>query len=128
MKKYLIFTISFFIILTIITACSNDTEIQICSEIRNFSYNEDFKMYADDFARTDGFKNIIESPISSKEDAIELAKIELFDKFEYNQIIVYYDESSDIWLVLFHTREVAGGCLSVYMDGNGLTKLIVAGE
>jgi len=76
--------------------------------------------------RAEGFENTIASPITQKEDAIETAKNEA--TVEYNVINVYYDEKSDMWMVLFCMADVLGGEQYVYIDKDGLTRLIVYEE
>lgn len=33
-----------------------------------------------------------------------------------------------MWKILFHTANTPSSCQTVYLDGNGLTRLIVYGE
>jgi hypothetical protein len=74
----------------------------------------------------DGFYNIESNPITSKDDAIALARNEV--RVDYTAISVFYDNESEMWMVLFWKLEMAGGCQSVYMNHDGITTMIVFGE
>ncbi len=81
---------------------------------------------ADVIAESGKYKNTEKCPIISEEDAIALAKNEC--TVEYNQISVAYDVEADIWKVVFFKENTVGGCETVYLNGDGTTKLIVYGE
>jgi hypothetical protein len=111
-----------------------DNEIWINDEIRAFSYEAHREMYAGGGAgiRFDGFYNIERNLITSKDDAVALARNEVI--VDYTAISVFYDNESEMWMVLFWTHSdshgdpVSGGCQSVYMNHDGITTLIVFGE
>ena len=46
----------------------------------------------------------------------------------YTDTEVYDDIPGEMWMVLFYSKGMLGGCQEVYMDRNGITKLIVCGE
>ncbi|PKM62528.1 MAG: hypothetical protein CVU97_04820 [Firmicutes bacterium HGW-Firmicutes-21] len=98
------------------------------SHIPSFSYSEDTSAYAEGEpgVKTEGFNNVTTSSFSTTDELIELAKNEV--TIEYNQTTVYYDKTEEMWLVVFSTEDVLGGCQSVYADKNGITQLIVYGE
>lgn len=98
------------------------------SEIKSFSYESDIERYADDEAGIvhDGFKNTSEVQINNAEDAVNRAKNEC--TIEYDETIISYDDTTDVWSITFGKTNVAGGCQTIYMDGNGVTLLIVYGE
>ena len=83
------------------------------------------------------FKNTTETEVKTKDNAIELAKNELLSEItvegvtikfptEYDDIYVYYDESSSMWAVIF-TNGWFGG-QKIIMDSKGITKLIECSE
>ena len=95
--------------------------------IKPFSWEKaQEKDFAHGFVDSEDFNNTIESPIVQKEDAIELAKKEI--RVEYNVIEVYYDEKYEMWMVRFYQEGVMGEEYNVYIDKNGLTKLILCWE
>jgi len=98
--------------------------------IEPFSYDEDKNTYTEGELGvvSEGFYNTDKNPITNKEDAIALAKNEVKEYFNYDTISVYYDDASEMWMVLFSTAGRLGGCQSVYMNRDGLTTLIVFGE
>ena len=112
-----------------------DTSVEMIStesiaydyEVSTFSYEKDLDLYKvnEPGVKYDGFKNTSEVEISNSEEAVERAKNECTIK--YNEINVYYDDLSDIWMVLFGNN-VPGGCQSVYLNSSGVTCLIVYGE
>lgn len=73
-----------------------------------------------------GFKNTSESPITNSSEASERAKNEC--TIEHDTVTVRYDSRDDVWSVTFSTRATLGGCQTVYLNGNGVTLLIVYGE
>ncbi len=96
--------------------------------VKDFSYKKDTDTYkvGDPGVNPFGFVNVDVCFIDSPEDAIARAKNECTVK--HNVTTVYYDTSTDMWMVLFSTEMVLGGCQSVYMNSNGVTQLIVYGE
>ena len=72
------------------------------------------------------FKNTESAAVDDREAAIERAKNEV--TIEYNFISVAYDNDAEIWCVSFSTQGSVGGDQSVYLDNNGITRLIVYGE
>ena len=80
------------------------------------------------FVNTDLF------PIENQNAAVERAKNEC--TIEYNATSEYYDDTADMWRIDFltvtqsedSTWTTAGNCQSVYMNGDGITQLIVYGE
>ena len=93
-----------------------------------FSYMYDLSVYEEGEAGvvTEGFVNKTQTPITNSLDAIVRADAEC--TIEYNRTDVYYDSIENMWKVCFYTEDTLGSCESVYMTGNGVTKLIVYGE
>ena len=105
---------------------SSQDEVFVYPEIKSFSWKEDEEKYSPESGypvSVEGFDNIVEHPILQKEDAIELAKIEVAD--DYNIIEVFFDSESDMWRVHFYWEDLCNGDKCVYLDKNGLTQLIV---
>lgn len=96
--------------------------------LRTFSYETHTKTYApgDPGVKTEGFKNKGSSPINDAKDTISPALEEC--TIDFDSIAVYRDKEADIWMVLFYTEGVLGGCESVYLNAEGETLLIVYGE
>lgn len=59
-------------------------------------------------------------------DVIERAKAEV--TVDYNLAQKFYDKETDMWRVHFGKTKRAGGDENVYLDGNGVTQLIIYGE
>lgn len=109
-------------------------------ELKPFSFQDDLLMYAgitleeleagatpeDDWIRTESFVNVTPSPVQTGEDAVRRAANEC--SFDFIDTTVYYDKETDMWCVLFWDCYAPGGGLSVYLDGDGITRLIVPGE
>ncbi len=93
-----------------------------------FSYKDDLKIYTEGTpgVKYSGFKNLEESTVTTKEEAVERAKNEC--TIPWNVTNVYFDEREKVWMVLFYQENVLGGCQSVYMGADGITLLIVYGE
>ena len=75
-----------------------------------------------------GFVNTVASAIGSPSEAVRLALNE--HKLQHDETYgVYYDKDADVWKVSFsNISPVAGGCVDVYLSGDGVTLLIIAGE
>ena len=58
---------------------------------------------------------------------IERAKSECTIAYD-TATISGYDDAEDMWMVVFSTSGTLGGCQTVYLDGHGVTHLIVYGE
>lgn len=63
---------------------------------------------------------------TTPQQAIEQARNEY--TIEYDTTAVAYDSEADIWRVTFYTEGSAGNSQDVYLNGNGLTALIIYGE
>ena len=137
MRKF--FCVLLCIVCCVMIACSDNgnptkvdstAEIFIDPEIELFSWSADEEKYrAENLGvdvRFEGFKNTIKSAITQKEDAIEAAKNEI--EKEYDSINVSYDKKNGMWRVRFSRIDVEGGDQWVYIDKNGLTKLIMYNE
>lgn len=72
-----------------------------------------------------GFKNTTEVDADDF-DAVELAKNEC--TVEYDSYDVAYDSKNGIWRVVFYKSGTVGGDQTVYIDSDGITKLIIYGE
>ena len=77
-------------------------------------------------AMRSGFRNTAASPVANAEEAFERAKGECI--VSYNAAVVSYDDATDMYCVCFYTEGAKGGDQLVYMDSNGITKLVVLGE
>ena len=87
--------------------------------VGKFSFKDE-KEYS---GKTDGFVNTNEIEMT---DAVARAKVEI--QGEYGMTQVFYDETEDMWKVHFFDSDTAGGDVTVYLNGKGVTKLIVYGE
>ena len=95
--------------------------------IPSFSYAKDSGIYVKDGpgVKTFGFVNTSEIELSF-DNVVELAKNERTVKYDTTK--VYFDSSSNMWKVVFYDEDVLGGDQTVYIDGRGITALIVYGE
>ena len=93
-----------------------------------FSYKDDLRIYTEGTpgVKYNGFKNLEESTVTTKEEAVERAKNEC--TIQWNATHVYFDEGEKVWKVLFYQENMLGGCQSVYMGADGITLLVVYGE
>ncbi|MBQ6677692.1 MAG: hypothetical protein IJM71_06565 [Clostridia bacterium] len=123
MKKVLSLFMIFLLVLFFV-ACS-------ASEAESFSWADVQSEYEEDDAgvRRDGFVNVTETAVNNADDAFRLAsnEHELRSDESYS---VYYDKAAEIWRISFFPKDknIDGGCVDVYLSGDGLTELIVAGE
>ena len=97
-------------------------------EILPFSYEEVLQMWgkSDPGVKTDGFQNTSGAVIATPQQVIERAQNEC--TIEYNTTALAYDSAADIWRVTFYTEGSAGNSQDVYLNGSGLTALIIYGE
>lgn len=93
-----------------------------------FSYEEVCLRYRDagGCVKRDGFKNNTACVLTDETSVAGRATAECSIRFTDTQ--VYRDNESRMWMVLFFTEHAFGGCQEVYMDGDGITRLIVYGE
>lgn len=93
-----------------------------------FSYREALEMYQENDPGVfyGGFRNASELAVTNSHEALERAKNEC--TVEYNETHIFYDEATGMWQILFSTEGMLGGCQTVYLDGKGITRLIVYGE
>jgi hypothetical protein len=98
------------------------------SKVKSFSYGAVCQTYkpGDPGVKTEGFKNTSEQSVATTEEAAERAKNEC--TIGYDTITVLYDANEKTWSVTFSTAGTPGGCQTVYLNGNGVTLLIVYGE
>lgn len=101
--------------------------------IGRFCYDRVAGMYApgDPGVNPYPFKNV--QPFSVHDYDSVVMRAEAERTIESNAVDVQYDLLADVWMVLFYTSGDAdtmllGGGQSVYMNGDGLTVLIVYGE
>ena len=97
-------------------------------EILPFSYEEVLQTWGkgDSGVKTDGFQNTSEAVIATPQQVIERAQNEC--TIEYDTTALAYDSAADIWRVTFYTEGSVGNSQDVYLNGNGLTALIIYGE
>ena len=78
-----------------------------------------------DGVQFDGFVNTEAAPVDGFYEAAERAKNEV--TVDYNLLQIRYDEGEDVWAVnFFHSEQ--GGDETVYLGGDGVTRLIIYGE
>ena len=97
-------------------------------EILPFSYEEVLQMWgkSDPGVKTDGFQNTSGAVIATPQQVIERAQNEC--TIEYDTTSLAYDSAADIWRVTFYTEGSVGNSQDVYLNGSGLTALIIYGE
>ncbi len=76
--------------------------------------------------KTDGFRNMTPASVIGPADAVRLAEAEC--TVEYDAVSVRRDDGADMWAVNFYTAGIDGGDETVYLGGDGITRLIVGGE
>ena len=93
-----------------------------------FEVNDEYKRYGTIIDDPNKFKNTMETELTTKEKAIELAKNEIDQTKEYDKITVYYDESNSMWMVSFwlYGRPYKGQY--VFINNTGITELVIYGE
>jgi len=119
----------------IISPKNDDSLVTIQDEIGTFSYEHDWGLYGEAwggglgmFGRQGTYINTEPNPITTKENAINLARNEVNQYFIHDTIKAYYDDVLEMWKVVFFKEHMLGGCLSVYMSSDGITQLRVFGE
>ena len=97
-------------------------------ELLPFSYEEILQVCgkSDPGVKTDGFQNTSEAVITTPQQVIEQARNEC--TIEYDTTALAYDSAADIWRVTFYTEGSVGNSQEVYLDGAGMTTLIIYGE
>ena len=124
-------TCLFFASLLLLCGCSQNTPEQQAG-VGSFSYESDCAYYKDDpGVKESGFVNVKRSKVNSAENAVALAKKEC--KVEYDTIDVAYDPEAKMYRVSFYKGGnegiyIDGGDQHIYIDRNGITKLIISGE
>ena len=121
------------------SACHSDNNsIVLNPDISVFSYAQHEASYlsGESGGIVDGFKNITATQITTKEEAIDRAKNEV--TIDYTEISVYYDGKTSMWMIVFGQASyydenqnivfISDGCQSVYLDSNGITKLIYTAD
>ena len=73
--------------------------------------------------QTDGFVNVDEIELGWPTDR---AKLEVTADYDLAQL--FYDDAADVWMVYFFSSRQAGGSETVYLNGKGVTLLIVYGQ
>lgn len=96
-------------------------------DIPAFSFEAVEKQFTENTpgVKTDGFRNVIPCPMEGEKDAVERAKAEC--TVEYDSVRVRYDRAADMWEVCFLPNHPGGG-QDVYLNGEGVTQLIIYGE
>ena len=103
-------------------------------EAAGFSYEEAAAVFLSDRVKfngeteikKNGFLNITKCAVEDTVEAYERAKTEC--TISYERVAVFYDSSSDMWQVFFFTSGPnghSGDRQLVYLDGDGITRLIV---
>jgi len=93
-----------------------------------FSYAEVTAAFktGDPGVKSEGFVNTNQAPINRILDVKAQALREC--TIEYDTVTVNYDEAANACEITYSTANTLGNCQSVYMDGDGVTLLIVYGE
>ena len=115
-------------------ACSNSNNTGKVQDVGTFSWANVEKAYlsGESGGRSDGFKNTTVKPITTEDEAINLAKNEVAFDSDYETVNADYDKDAKMWRVVFcmkpptapNTYGLDGGT-NIYIDSNGITKLIV---
>ena len=115
-------------VMLLLSACSQKDTVVNDPEVSAFNYDSVRTLYSenDPGIKKTGFNNNSESSIHNAQDAVDLAKNECC--IQYDSIAVAYDRTNGVWQVVFSTEGFVGGCLSVYLNDNGITLMTVAGE
>ena len=92
----------------------------------HFSFETDQALWGDQPVITEGLLNTGRDPILHAEDAVCLAKREA--TVTYDTVTVAHDTARGIWRILLYTKDVLGGCQTVYIDDSGRTVACVYGE
>ncbi len=123
MKKVLSLFMLFLLVLFFVACSASEAESFSWSDVQSEFSAEDAGIVRD------GFVNVTKTWVNSADDAFRLAEKEhrLQPGESYS---VSYDSTADMWRVSFFSmdEDVVGGCVDVYLSGDGLTELIVAGE
>lgn len=114
--------------LTLLPAGCGQDAAAPSAEIPSFSYAEVQDTYGENAPGVlrDGFQNTSPLAVSSAEEAVQRAAAEC--TISYDSVTCRYDSEADMWDVSFFTAGVLGGCQDVYLNGSGVTCLIVYGE
>ena len=99
------------------------------ADLEKFSYSKEYAEYNDGSpgVQTSGFVNTESTEINNADQVVELAKKECSGV--YNTVTVAFDPDQKIYRVLFSLGDTyAGGGVSVYINENGITQLVVAYE
>ena len=118
-----------FVLLLLLSGCSQKGKIDLPSQldIGSFSYEEDFNLFNDaPGVKQSGFINTEKTEVNGAAQAIELAKNEC--TVDYDTVSVAFDEDSMMYRVSFYKMDWAGGDQNVYINQEGITKLIINGE
>lgn len=96
-------------------------------EVQPFSYEAVRTQFVEGTpgVKTGGFRNVTQCLITNEADAAQRAKNEC--TVEYDSVRVRYDSAADVWEVCFLANHPGGG-QNVYLNGDGVTQLIVYGE
>ena len=113
-----------------LVACGNAKAEPL--KVESFSWFETVGSYEgkdDAGIKRDGFVNTAASKIENSDDALRLAQNEHILQSD-EAYSVSYDKETDTWEVSFFPKDnnVLGGCVDVYLNHEGITQLIVAGE
>ncbi len=132
MKKLHTLFLVLFVILALPGCSEYETDFKSsssASQFPSFSYQEETEIWKENEPGVyyDGFKNVTEAELMDADDIIERAKSECTIEYD-TATISGYDYAEDIWMVVFSTSGTVGGCQTVYLDGHGVTHLIVYGE
>lgn len=105
---------------------------QDVSKVKTFSYSQDYDLYKN-MGKAEGFVNADAITLNSASNAIDRAQKEIDPKKDpgyrdgarYNCAQAFYDMEMKIWKVVFWDSQDDNFSVIVYLDNDGITKLIV---
>jgi hypothetical protein len=105
-----------------------DAFLDTSPQTSQFSYEEVLAAYPaeEPGVKSSGFQNTSSVALERIRDVRNRAENEC--TVEYDSVEISYDAQAAVWQVAFYTAGYAGGGQSVYLDGYGVTCLIVYGE
>ena len=131
-RTALLFTVLILTLFLVACGAEKTEPFSDTSKVDSFSWSETVGFYEgkdDAGIKRDGFVNTSASKIENSDDALRLAQNEHILQSD-EAYSVSYDKETDTWEVSFFPKDnnVLGGCVDVYLNHEGITQLIVAGE
>lgn len=105
----------------------NGNRVCFSNTLGTFKYSDILKLYRNTpNANKDSFANLDTCELTDALSAYERARNEV--NIPYNAAAAAFDESINMWQVIFYTIGSSDGDMAVYLDSNGKTKLIVTDQ